>query len=129
MTVLICEDDAALAFDMQEALQQAGIENVRISRNAEETRHQAAVAVAVVDVNLDDGRSGPGIARDLQASGTEVILVSGDPSIPAEVCDFPHIFLAKPFPYEVMVDCVLAALMRAGGGQGGRAAELLPAGA
>lgn len=114
-TALICEDDWLIGFSYAEALREGGV-NARGPFATAEAALAAfeaePAAVAVIDLQLADGRSGPATARALQERGVDIIFCSGAAALPKELADIRHVFLHKPVPPEVLYACVIAALRR-----------------
>ncbi|MDE2435127.1 MAG: response regulator [Sphingomonadales bacterium] len=79
--VLIVEDEILVALDLEDIIQGAGHEIVGVisDRNGIDTLG-CAPAVALVDLNLRDGPTGPEIARRLsERFGTTIIFVTANP--------------------------------------------------
>jgi DNA-binding response OmpR family regulator len=99
MRVLICEDDGLLASELEAIVVEAGCDLAGTARTAEEARAIAADSdprMAIVDLHLGDGRSGPGLAAELAAAGIRIVVVSGDTTVDPELARIGHVFLAKP---------------------------------
>ena len=78
MTLLICEDDALVALELEEQATRRGITSATVVANSVEAMqglHVGAFRSAIVDLHLGDGRSGP------------------------------HIFVRMPAPADIIVDC------------------------
>jgi DNA-binding response OmpR family regulator len=94
--ILICEDDALTALDLEEMLREAGHDVVAvIARVSEGYAHVVGVDVALLDMELADGSSVE-LARALARSGVGIVFVSGnrDEDLPD---DIPGPFQEKPF--------------------------------
>lgn len=80
-TALIVEDEIFVALDLERILTDAGYSVCAIAADSEGARAAAAAAdFALVDVNLRDGCTGPGIARELTACGVNVVFVTANPA-------------------------------------------------
>ena len=94
--ILIGEDDALTALDLEDILREAGHDIVAvIARVSEGHRHVGAVDIAVLDVELADGQCFE-LARSLIDAGAGIVFVSGnrDEDLPQ---DLPALFQEKPF--------------------------------
>ena len=97
--VLIVEDEAMLAFVLEQDLISAGYEPVGPFRNLATALHAAsegAFDVALLDINLNGERSYP-VAEKLVARAIPFMFLSGygGESIPEAFRDYPR--LAKPY--------------------------------
>jgi len=106
--ILIVEDEALIGFDLADLLSEAGY-RVRGPFGSPEKALDALVegkpALALLDVNLGEGRTSEKVAEALRASGTPVVFVSGYNPAGSEVLrrfeDAPRI--AKPWdPKELL---------------------------
>jgi len=115
MLTLICEDDPLIARDMFDELAGSGLAAIGPARNWAEAVAAAdahAPAIAVVDLTLDDGRSGLAVARELNRRGIAIIIYSGGLLSPEELAEIGHMFLRKPAPPGALVECIRAASRR-----------------
>jgi len=113
MITLICEDDLLIARDMMEEMKAAGLTAVGPARDKEQALAAARtheVSVAVIDLTLEDGRSGVAVARALHRQGCAIIICSADFLPPEELSDVDHKFIHKPEPPGALVECVRAAM-------------------
>lgn len=80
---LIVEDEILVALDMESALADLGIEVVAIAGDRDSAmRHADQVDLALVDINLRDGPTGPAIGRALAVEyGVTVIFVTANLSL------------------------------------------------
>lgn len=112
-TVLIVEDEIFVATDIARILEEAGYSVAAIAAD----RHEALEAgpkaqIALVDVNLRDGPTGPQIALDLsQKYGIKIFYVTANPTQIAPKADTAIGFIRKPFSD----DAILAAIHHASG--------------
>jgi DNA-binding response OmpR family regulator len=78
--VLIVEDQPIIAMGLEDAVEALGHHSIGVARNrAEATLLSATADMALVDVNLDDGPTGPGIGRDLAIADITVLFMTSDP--------------------------------------------------
>lgn len=79
--VLIVEDQPLIALGLEDAVEALGHKAVGIARNTVEARALAGSAdLAFVDVNLEDGPTGPGIGRELAEADVAVLFMTSDPT-------------------------------------------------
>ena len=110
---MICEDDPMIARDMMEEMQAAGLSAVGPARDTQQALRDAQThraSIAVIDLTLEDGRSGVALARALHRLGCAIIICSGDLLPPEELSDVDHKFIRKPAPPGALVACVRAAM-------------------
>lgn len=85
LRVLIVEDEALLSMDLEQILVDAGVEVVGIAATAKQALALAESArpnLALVDVQLSDGRTGPTIARHLSETGiTAVVFMTANATL------------------------------------------------
>jgi FixJ family two-component response regulator len=79
--VMIVEDEFLIALDVAETIESMGLE---VAGFANARKHAMALAayadIALVDVNLSDGRTGPEIGRELaEQYGITVVFMTGNP--------------------------------------------------
>ena len=83
LSVLIVEDEFLIAMEMEEVLHDLGYRSVGIADDMESALEKAtsSVDLALVDVNLADGATGPRIGEHLAKNlGIEVIFVTANPT-------------------------------------------------
>lgn len=87
MKVLVVEDEPMIALDLETLILDNGFEIAGFARTKVEAISLAPKAdIALVDVQLADGPTGPSIARHLiEKHGIEVIFMTGNPEM---VVDF-----------------------------------------
>jgi DNA-binding NtrC family response regulator len=111
MKVLVIEDEPIIAFDLENLVLDNGFELAGLARTETEAMAMAPKAdIALVDVQLADGPTGPKIARALiDRHGIEVIFMTGNPEMVAgfvgAVCTVP-----KPQSLEKVEAALLKAL-------------------
>lgn len=83
LKVLIVEDEVLLAMDLESTLEHLGHNVVGIASHAAQAlaiANKKAPDLALVDVNLDDGATGPQIASSLvKLNQVSVVFVTGNP--------------------------------------------------
>lgn len=83
VTVLIVEDEFLIAVEMEEVVKDLGYQSAGIADDMASAMEKAsdAIDVALVDVNLVDGATGPEIGKKLASDfGIEVIFVTANPA-------------------------------------------------
>ena len=81
-TILIVEDEFLIAVEMEEVVRDLGHQSIGIADDMQSAMSKASdeVDVALVDVNLADGATGPLIGEKLAGDfGIEVIFVTANP--------------------------------------------------
>jgi CheY-like chemotaxis protein len=85
LCVLIVEDDPLVALDEAEIIRSYGDQVIGVADEAEGAYRIAAgraPSLALLDVNLADGRTGPDICTELvEAYGIPVVFVTGNPEL------------------------------------------------
>jgi len=81
-TILIVEDEVFVALDIERVVMDSGYAVRGIAMDREEAMGLAGgCALALVDINLRDGRTGPSIAADLHEQfGVRSVFVTANPS-------------------------------------------------
>lgn len=84
--VLIVEDEMMVAMEMEAVIEDLGFKPIGIAADQRQARELAERRpdVALVDLNLRDGMTGPQIGRDLAARGIQVVFVTANPRSVAE---------------------------------------------
>ncbi len=81
--VLIVEDEALIALDLSDTIERLGFDLIGVAATFSQAlilAEEAMPDLALVDVNLADGRTGPRIARELaDRFGTTVTMATGSP--------------------------------------------------
>jgi len=83
VTILIVEDEFLIAAEMEEVIKDLGHQSAGIADDMVSALDMASetIDIALVDVNLIDGATGPAIGNKLAADfGIEVIFVTANPS-------------------------------------------------
>lgn len=110
VSVLIVEDQALLAMELDYVLRESGYAVVGCAMDAAEAIKLATETrpdVALVDVNLRDGRSGPDVARRLieDCDATVVFLTANPEQIPDGFSGAIGVVI-KPFDAQTLRDVV-----------------------
>lgn len=113
--ILIVEDEALIALDLEFALQSAGFDVAgmegQLSGALERLEREAALDAVVLDGNLG-GESSEPVADRLRARGTPFVVVSGyDRSQLPWIGDAP--LVAKPFDANRLAEVVRGAMRQA----------------
>ena len=106
--MLIVEDEAIVALELELAVSDAGHQVAGVAGDRLEAGEIAAegrVDIALVDINLRDGRTGVDIASDLSRShGSLVIFLTANPDqVPADFTDALGVY-PKPYDIEAVTD-------------------------
>lgn len=107
MRILIVEDESLIAWDLEQIVRDLGHDPLGPVSTAERAKAIGATAdLALVDVNLADGRTGPWVAEHLNATyGIPVVFVTGNPEHVKN--NFNAIgILNKPFATETVADVI-----------------------
>ena len=116
--VLIVEDEFLIALDVAATVEAMGLQLVGFASGRS---HALALAhnadIALVDVNLSDGRTGPGIGRELaETYGVTVIFMTANPEDVEHIEEGPLGVLTKPvMPHVVEQSVKFAVANRTGG--------------
>jgi DNA-binding NtrC family response regulator len=110
--VLIVEDEIFVALDIEHILISAGFEIAGIAQDRRSAMALAAECdVALIDVNLHDGATGPSIGMDIVAKhGVNIIFVTSHPFLIGAAADIAIGVITKPFRPDMIVDMVRRAL-------------------
>jgi DNA-binding response OmpR family regulator len=81
--ILIVEDEMLVALELENVLEDLGYEAVGIVPDLEaaELYFDEAIDLALVDLNLRDGLTGPQIGERLGAKGVTVVFITANPSL------------------------------------------------
>ncbi len=122
-TILIVEDDPIFALDLQDMVWESGgnpVGPARCMQGALELCSRYPVDLAIIDINLTDGRSGLRLAKLLgEQFGVRTIIVSSDLPSPGDVKDTEYTFVPKPVPPAVLA-AMIAPLTQTNGAAGSR---------
>ena len=116
--MLIVEDDPIIGDDLSEIAEEAGNEVVGVARQASDARALSSLGpeLALVDINLMDGPTGPHICSELARRDVTVVLMTANvKQIPLNLSGAIGA-LAKPFTTKTIQDVIAYAdSMRHGG--------------
>ncbi len=118
LRVLVCEDDPVLALELEACIAECGAVTCGSAPSHDEAHRLAALTqpdLAIVDLHLGDGRSGPRIAADFAERGIKVVVVSGDQTVDAVLARVDHVFLAKPMNPVILHDILRQEMQRRAG--------------
>lgn len=108
---LVVEDDALIALELSEMLEEMGFSPVDVAYAQSEAMSRAAAtryAIALVDIKLGVGE-GFDVARQLRLAGSPVIFASGYSfRLPVDLAGAP--FVSKPFSAAALTEAVGAAV-------------------
>lgn len=107
-TVLLVEDNAMIALDIEDILMSHGVSTVILARSLAEanTFQDQDISLAILDFNLSNETTET-LAKALKAKGVPVIFVSGFAerlSMPAGLMDMP--IVVKPFTPEDLLAAI-----------------------
>ncbi|MBB3917315.1 response regulator [Rhizobium fabae] len=111
MRLLIVEDEPGIALMMEDVAIDAGFEIAGIAGNISEALELGSVAdIAIIDVRLGDGLTGPSIARALFSGfGLGVVYFTVNPGL----IENPEAVVTKPASPEGIVDALSMAAQNA----------------
>jgi two-component SAPR family response regulator len=109
--VLVVEDDAFIAMDIEDVLRRAGYEvvgPVATQRQAIALLGEGGIDLAVINIGVSDGPA-YAVAGTLAARSVPFIFVTGyaDSEIPGDFREYP--LVRKPFTAETLLDAIAAA--------------------
>jgi two-component system, response regulator PdtaR len=111
--VLIVEDNPIIAHDLADELESRGIMALQFAASLRDALREIGRLmpdVAIIDLNLRDGRTGGQLARALVRSGVKVCVLSGQDHPDHSLMEVNHTFIAKPAPASVVAEIVRAYL-------------------
>ncbi|MDO1585189.1 response regulator [Rhizobium oryzicola] len=125
--VLIVEDEFLIALDMAETIEAMGL---KVAGFASGRQHALTLApfvdIALVDVNLSDGATGPEIGRELsERFGVTVIFMTANPEQLAGKAVPSLGVLSKPVMPDVVEECITYAVANRVGGVAAVPRELM----
>ena len=96
--ILIVEDEMLVAMDLEAILEEIGHEPVGIVPDlaSADPYYDAALDLALVDLNLRDGLTGPQIAERLTSRGVPVLFITANPRMLGDGVAGPIGVLTKP---------------------------------
>ena len=115
LKVLYLEDEPLIAFDTTQHLLEIGFADVRTVyrlQNAEEAAEEENFDLAILDINVDRGRTSLELGNALAAKGVTVVFASGNGTDEARLCEAGHFFLGKPFSLALLTAKLREAMQR-----------------
>ena len=115
--ILIVEDEILVALELESLLTDLGYEVVGIAPDltAARTYFDQALDLALVDLNLRDGLTGPQIGETLGAKGVTVLFVTANPRLLGEGIAGAIGVITKPTDEDMVKAAVVYALAVRGG--------------
>ena len=116
--ILIVEDELLIALEMEAIIEEEGHRPVGIATSVSEARQIVATEkpdVALVDLNLADGPTGPDIGRELAQAGVLVIFVTANPRMISHIVPGILGVVEKPVQGDDIVDVVSYAVAHRNG--------------
>lgn len=111
--ILIVEDETLVAMDLEDLLQDLGYQPVGIAADARDAWElaQAQPDLALVDLNLKDGLTGPEIGRRLaHEAGVPVVFMTANPRLLGDGVEGTVGVLTKPYDAEAVASTLAYAL-------------------
>lgn len=112
MKILIVEDEVFAAMHLESALQDMGCTVIGIAPDSQSALELGAQGpdLAVVDLNLRDGLTGPIVGRELaNRYGTKVLFLTANPREAGEPFDGVIGVVSKPWNEDVIAKTIAAA--------------------
>ena len=115
--ILIVEDEMLVALDLESALLEFGYDVVGIAPDLATAQGYfgEAIDLALVDLNLRDGLTGPEIGKTLGAHGVTVLFVTANPRLLRGDIAGAIGVITKPTDEEMVRSCVAYALAHRSG--------------
>lgn len=112
--ILIVEDEVLVAYDMEATLDESGHRCVGIAPDLKtaEGFFETAIDLALVDLNLRDGLTGPQIGHKLSAVGVPVIFITANPAQIGDGVAGTIGVITKPTDDKTLLEAVNYALSR-----------------
>lgn len=112
--ILIVEDEVLVAYDMEATLDESGHRCVGIAPDLKtaESFFETAIDLALVDLNLRDGLTGPQIGLKLSAVGVPVIFITANPAQIGDGVAGTIGVITKPTDDKTLLEAVNYALSR-----------------
>lgn len=116
-TLLIVEDEILVACHMQDVLEDEGytVEGIAPDLRSAQQYIGHEIDLALIDLNLRDGLTGPQIGAAFSECGVPVIFVTANPAQVVDGIERVLGILTKPTDEQILVEAVRYALKRAEG--------------
>ncbi|WP_185999990.1 MULTISPECIES: response regulator [Novosphingobium] len=110
-SVLIVEDEIFIAMEIERILEEAGYSVIAIAADRQEALRAGDKAdLALIDLNLRDGPTGPVIARELaEQYGVRVVYVTANPAQIGNPASTALACIRKPFTDDAILTAVAVA--------------------
>ena len=110
--ILIVEDEMLVALELQSILRELGYETIGIAPDLPTARGYFGqdIDLALVDLNLRDGLTGPEIGATLGSSGVTVLFVTANPRLPGKGTSGAIGVITKPTDEDMVGSAVSYAL-------------------
>ena len=110
MKILIIEDEIFPALHLEEVVRELGCTVIGIAPDTESARSLAErepADLALVDLNLRDGMTGPAVAREIASRyGTKVLFLTANPSQAALDFEGAIGVVSKPFDVQTVARAI-----------------------
>jgi two-component system, response regulator PdtaR len=115
--VLVVEDQLLIALHIEEAVMALGFDVIGIAANRKDAlKHRSDCDIAFVDVQLQDGVTGPQIGQALAEDGVTVVFMTANPEALEDGIPGTLGVISKPlFDLELIGAIQYAAEVRSGG--------------
>jgi DNA-binding response OmpR family regulator len=115
--ILIVEDEILVAMELESILGELGYRTIGIAPDLATARSyfDRQIDLALVDLNLRDGLTGPEIGRTLGSQGVTVLFVTANPRLLGNGVAGAVGVVTKPTDEEMVKSCVAYALARRNG--------------
>jgi DNA-binding NarL/FixJ family response regulator len=116
MKVLVVEDEALIAFNLEGLLEELGYTVIGPVASAHQAYQQISTnppELAVIDLNLTDGRTGLELAHHLASVSRTVVVVATANPEDAKVGDLVFAILRKPYTDRALEDTMRRAAIHA----------------
>ncbi|MFN3673349.1 MAG: response regulator [Bosea sp. (in: a-proteobacteria)] len=125
--ILIVEDEALVALEMEAIIEDLGLSPIGIAPDKRTALDLARSKpdIALVDLHLRDGLTGPDIGRELAEQGVSVVFVTANPRLVAQGVPGAYGVIEKPTEETLIADAIAYAMRRRTGLQATPPASLI----
>lgn len=115
--ILIVEDEALVALEIEAIIEDLGLSAVGIAPDRRTALHLARENpdIALVDLHLRDGLTGPDLGRELAEQGVSVVFVTANPRLVAKGVPGAYGVIEKPTEETLIAGAIAYAMQRRGG--------------